>query len=53
MPQMAPLNWLSLMIYFIVIFITLASLNFFAFPYTMKLKETPSKLSLQTIWKWL
>nr|YP_010952410.1 ATP synthase F0 subunit 8 [Pseudabris hingstoni]WMQ52504.1 ATP synthase F0 subunit 8 [Pseudabris hingstoni] len=53
MPQMAPLNWLSLMIYFIVIFITLNSLNFFAFPYASKSKEIPSKLKLQTIWKWL
>nr|YP_010952397.1 ATP synthase F0 subunit 8 [Pseudabris longiventris]WMQ52491.1 ATP synthase F0 subunit 8 [Pseudabris longiventris] len=53
MPQMAPLNWLSLMIYFIMIFITLNSLNFFAFSCIKKSKETPMKIKLHTTWKWL
>nr|WHM50498.1 ATP synthase F0 subunit 8 [Pseudabris przewalskyi] len=53
MPQMAPLNWLSLMIYFIAIFIMLNSLNFFTFSCKKTSKETPMKLKLQTTWKWL
>nr|ADO60614.1 ATP synthase F0 subunit 8 [Omonadus floralis] len=51
MPQMAPLNWLTLMIYFIVIFMLINSLNFYSFIYTPKKTEI-KKIKSSTNWKW-
>nr|AXS65723.1 ATP synthase F0 subunit 8 [Cucujoidea sp. 23 KM-2017] len=51
MPQMAPLNWLSLFIFFTVIFLIVNSLNYFMFLYTIKnnnFKKNSPKLN----WKW-
>nr|WJR82114.1 ATP synthase F0 subunit 8 [Amphimallon sp.] len=51
MPQMAPLNWLSLFISFILIFMIFNSLNYFMFNYTIKTnKMTPNKTTIN--WKW-
>nr|YP_009731710.1 ATP synthase F0 subunit 8 [Carpophilus dimidiatus]QHR79658.1 ATP synthase F0 subunit 8 [Carpophilus dimidiatus] len=51
MPQMAPLSWLLLFIYFIIIFFMFNVLNYFSFLYkikTFKSKKQPIKFS----WKW-
>nr|YP_010309785.1 ATP synthase F0 subunit 8 [Megetra punctata]UMR54902.1 ATP synthase F0 subunit 8 [Megetra punctata] len=53
MPQMAPLNWLSLLIFFIVIFMLLNSLNFYSFLYTNKNTLVQSKNKLNLNWKCL
>nr|YP_010507236.1 ATP synthase F0 subunit 8 [Episcapha fortunii]UXF64387.1 ATP synthase F0 subunit 8 [Episcapha fortunii] len=51
MPQMSPLSWLTLFIYFIMIFFMVNSLNYFSFMYPismLKKKET----FFQFNWKW-
>nr|AML26406.1 ATP synthase F0 subunit 8 [Staphylinidae sp. BMNH 1274637] len=51
MPQMAPMNWLSLFIFFIVIFFMFNSLNYFCFlyqPKTFSLKKKHTQIN----WKW-
>nr|AND96567.1 ATP synthase F0 subunit 8 [Tiniocellus sarawacus] len=51
MPQMAPINWLLLLIYFSLIFMMFNILNFYSFMYPMKsimFKKMKSKLN----WKW-
>nr|ARH54562.1 ATP synthase F0 subunit 8 [Oxyomus sylvestris] len=51
MPQMAPMNWLSLMLMFCFIFMIFNSLNYFSFQYTPKslsFKKTFKKIN----WKW-
>nr|YP_010309733.1 ATP synthase F0 subunit 8 [Epicauta tenella]UMR54850.1 ATP synthase F0 subunit 8 [Epicauta tenella] len=53
MPQMAPLNWLSLMIYFIVIFMLINSLNFYSFSYGNQNSPSLEKSTIKTNWKWL
>nr|ALO70639.1 ATP synthase F0 subunit 8 [Ischnosoma splendidum] len=51
MPQMAPMNWLSLFIYFSIIFMMFNTLNYFSFLY--KPKTFTFKVN-KTIfnWKW-
>nr|UKE80228.1 ATP synthase F0 subunit 8 [Zonitis tarasca borealis] len=53
MPQMAPLNWLTLMLYFILLFSLVNSLNFYSFLYTKKSLITKNYLKIKTTWKWL
>nr|ARH54211.1 ATP synthase F0 subunit 8 [Crepidodera pluta] len=51
MPQMMPLNWLSLMLFFIMIFYLYNNLNFYSFLYMnkkMKFTKKESKFN----WKW-
>uniref|UniRef100_A0A6H0N452 ATP synthase complex subunit 8 n=1 Tax=Cacodacnus planicollis TaxID=2546587 RepID=A0A6H0N452_9CUCU len=51
MPQMAPLNWLFLFIFFTASFLILNPVNFFSFNYSIKkipLKSTKSQFN----WKW-
>nr|YP_010264209.1 ATP synthase F0 subunit 8 [Lucanus cervus]APO08641.1 ATP synthase F0 subunit 8 [Lucanus sp. BMNH 1425267]QDW75833.1 ATP synthase F0 subunit 8 [Lucanus cervus]QGQ62200.1 ATP synthase F0 subunit 8 [Lucanus cervus]UIN24721.1 ATP synthase F0 subunit 8 [Lucanus cervus] len=51
MPQMAPLSWLSLMIFFILIFLTFNLINFSVnsnFPKSSKLNKSLT----YKIWKW-
>nr|AXS66521.1 ATP synthase F0 subunit 8 [Cucujoidea sp. 33 KM-2017] len=51
MPQMAPLNWLILFIYFISIFILFNVMNYFSFLY--KIKESSFKKNkISFNWKW-
>nr|AML26277.1 ATP synthase F0 subunit 8 [Nitidulidae sp. BMNH 1274330] len=51
MPQMAPLNWLTLFIYFIIIFFLFNMLNYFSFIY--KIKKTHIKTNkISFNWKW-
>nr|AFQ62244.1 ATP synthase F0 subunit 8 [Osphya bipunctata] len=51
MPQMAPMNWLSLMIFFIIIFFMFNSLNYFSLIYKPKSTKFSSK-KIQLFWKW-
>nr|AXS65743.1 ATP synthase F0 subunit 8 [Staphylinoidea sp. 13 KM-2017] len=51
MPQMAPLNWLILFIYFSFIFILLNSLNYFSFLYKIK-NNFSNKIIKKNSWKW-
>nr|ARH54120.1 ATP synthase F0 subunit 8 [Brachyta interrogationis] len=51
MPQMAPLNWLTLFLFFIIIFLIFNSLNYFIFLYKIKSKIS-SKNKILFNWKW-
>nr|ALO70966.1 ATP synthase F0 subunit 8 [Aleocharinae sp. 4 EF-2015] len=51
MPQMAPMNWLSLFLMFIATFMIFNSLNYFCFlyqPKSFKINKIISKIN----WKW-
>nr|YP_010936654.1 ATP synthase F0 subunit 8 [Anomala rufiventris]WKW91623.1 ATP synthase F0 subunit 8 [Anomala rufiventris] len=51
MPQMAPLNWLTLFIMFIIIFLMFNVLNYFSF--TQPVKSTKFSHEQKKInWKW-
>nr|AXS65302.1 ATP synthase F0 subunit 8 [Eurysternus sp. KM-2017] len=50
MPQMAPINWLSLYMLFCLIFILFNIMNYFMFNY--KTKNYSFKKSLKLNWKW-
>nr|AML25617.1 ATP synthase F0 subunit 8 [Staphylinidae sp. BMNH 1274669] len=51
MPQMAPMNWLSLFFMIIMVFMIFNSLNYFSFLYYPK-KHNLKKISLMNNWKW-
>nr|QUS64003.1 ATP synthase F0 subunit 8 [Zoodes fulguratus] len=51
MPQMAPLNWLTLFIYFLFIYFLFNTLNFFSSIYKVKKFESGGK-KLTYNWKW-
>nr|YP_009751198.1 ATP synthase F0 subunit 8 [Annamanum lunulatum]QIJ99756.1 ATP synthase F0 subunit 8 [Annamanum lunulatum] len=51
MPQMAPLSWLILMIFFILNFILFNIINYFTFFYNVK-SLSKNKISLTYNWKW-
>nr|ALO77150.1 ATP synthase F0 subunit 8 [Anaspis sp. ANA02] len=51
MPQMAPLNWLTLMLFFISIFIIFNIMNFYSYNYSNK-SSSSKKINLSTNWKW-
>nr|AND96632.1 ATP synthase F0 subunit 8 [Drepanocerus kirbyi] len=51
MPQMAPINWLMLMIYFSIIFMMFNSMNYYSFNYTIKSINTFKKI-MKVNWKW-
>nr|AML26460.1 ATP synthase F0 subunit 8 [Staphylinidae sp. BMNH 1274656] len=51
MPQMSPLNWLSLFIMFLMIFMIFNSFNYFSFLYTPKNKSLKN-LKKNINWKW-
>nr|AEP27479.1 ATP synthase F0 subunit 8 [Liophloeus tessulatus] len=51
MPQMSPINWLSLFTLFIIILIIFIIMNYFSFLYKPKnLTKTKSKILIN--WKW-
>nr|AYW52145.1 ATP synthase F0 subunit 8 [Lamiinae sp. 2 ACP-2013] len=51
MPQMAPLNWLSLFLLFLLIFMIFNIMNYYIFFYNMKtFKKIKAKLNYN--WKW-
>nr|QEJ81480.1 ATP synthase F0 subunit 8 [Luciola sp. FM20] len=51
MPQMAPLSWLSLFIYFMMIFLSFNMMNYFSFTYKKKFFKQNKNIKL-LIWKW-
>nr|AYW52171.1 ATP synthase F0 subunit 8 [Anthicidae sp. 1 ACP-2013] len=51
MPQMAPLNWLMLMVYFILIFMMINSINYYLFTYNHKTSSFKKK-TIKMNWKW-
>nr|WRO45131.1 ATP synthase F0 subunit 8 [Habronychus sp.] len=53
MPQMAPLSWLNLFIFFIMIFLMFNSLNYFYYNKSFTSKEKTIKtLKNKMSWKW-
>nr|QLY90217.1 ATP synthase F0 subunit 8 [Hydraena gracilis] len=51
MPQMAPMNWLMLFMYFISMFLLMNSLNYFMFLYNPQNKLI-KKYNIKINWKW-
>nr|ALO76347.1 ATP synthase F0 subunit 8 [Limnius perrisi] len=51
MPQMAPMNWLTLFLTFIMIFLMFNSMNYFMFKYQSKSYDTTTN-SFFMNWKW-
>nr|QIV24682.1 ATP synthase F0 subunit 8 [Geoffmonteithia queenslanda] len=51
MPQMAPLNWLTLAILFILVFLLFNIVNYFSFFYKSKKLDLKGK-KITTNWKW-
>nr|AXS64991.1 ATP synthase F0 subunit 8 [Cerambycidae sp. 2 KM-2017] len=51
MPQMAPLNWLILFIYFTMIFLLFNVINYYSFLYKVKSIKKSSK-NTPFNWKW-
>nr|ALO76862.1 ATP synthase F0 subunit 8 [Ischnomera caerulea] len=51
MPQMAPLNWLTLMLFFTMIFFLFNFINYYSFLYSIK-SSSKKKINLKFNWKW-
>nr|QNJ33284.1 ATP synthase F0 subunit 8 [Hermerius intermedia] len=51
MPQMAPLNWLSLAIMFVLVFLVFNVINYFTISYETKILKT-KKEKIFFDWKW-
>nr|ALO76776.1 ATP synthase F0 subunit 8 [Chrysomelidae sp. SPH01] len=51
MPQMMPLNWLTLFFMFIIIFTLFNIINYYSFNYTNKFTSTEKKY-FKYNWKW-
>nr|YP_009971828.1 ATP synthase F0 subunit 8 [Epipedocera atra]QNH68715.1 ATP synthase subunit 8 [Epipedocera atra] len=51
MPQMAPMNWLFLFIFFSLIFMSFSLMNYFSFTYSPSISKT-GKVKTQFNWKW-
>nr|YP_009695338.1 ATP synthase F0 subunit 8 [Lamprigera yunnana]QEJ81503.1 ATP synthase F0 subunit 8 [Lamprigera yunnana] len=50
MPQMAPMSWLYLFIYFILMFLTFNSINYYLYLPMLKMKFNYKIIS--NYWKW-
>nr|QVM79299.1 ATP synthase F0 subunit 8 [Teledapalpus zolotichini] len=51
MPQMAPMNWLILFLFFIIMFFIINSLNYYIFLYDIKKNNNIMK-KMKMNWKW-
>nr|YP_009940454.1 ATP synthase F0 subunit 8 [Luciola unmunsana]YP_010538697.1 ATP synthase F0 subunit 8 [Luciola parvula]QNZ92070.1 ATP synthase F0 subunit 8 [Luciola unmunsana]UYE92308.1 ATP synthase F0 subunit 8 [Luciola parvula] len=51
MPQMAPLNWLNLFIFFLMVYMLFNTMNYFSFIYKEKELKQNKNIKLFT-WKW-
>nr|YP_010471428.1 ATP synthase F0 subunit 8 [Tyraphus nitidus]UVG40767.1 ATP synthase F0 subunit 8 [Tyraphus nitidus] len=51
MPQMAPMNWLMLFIFFIMVFLSFNLMNYFIFNYKSNKKTIKSNMKKMN-WKW-
>nr|YP_010759132.1 ATP synthase F0 subunit 8 [Myladina unguiculina]WEX49722.1 ATP synthase F0 subunit 8 [Myladina unguiculina] len=52
MPQMAPLNWLTLMLTFIMIFLMFNIMNYYSFTYNNVTKKMSAIKNIKINWKW-
>nr|AXS66593.1 ATP synthase F0 subunit 8 [Curculionoidea sp. 24 KM-2017] len=52
MPQMSPLNWLSLYTFFFIIFLMFNIINFFIFKYPSPSHSQKSLMIKKLNWKW-
>nr|AFQ62157.1 ATP synthase F0 subunit 8 [Endomychus coccineus] len=52
MPQMAPMNWINLFIYFVMLFIILNSINYFNYLKMPNLNSNLVSKMLKNNWKW-
>nr|YP_010384351.1 ATP synthase F0 subunit 8 [Alima pacifica]UGW52246.1 ATP synthase F0 subunit 8 [Alima pacifica] len=52
MPQMSPLLWLNLYVFFFSIFLLFIIMSYFTFSPTMQQQETVSYGKQQMNWKW-
>nr|AFQ62280.1 ATP synthase F0 subunit 8 [Parocyusa longitarsis] len=51
MPQMAPLNWLMLFMFFIMIYLLFNFINYYSFMYSPKISNF-KKINNKINWKW-
>nr|AEP27571.1 ATP synthase F0 subunit 8 [Melanobaris laticollis] len=51
MPQMSPMNWLTLYIFFVTIYIFIIMINYYMFLYNTNKKNLSKKISYMN-WKW-
>uniref|UniRef100_A0A977JP02 ATP synthase complex subunit 8 n=1 Tax=Coccotorus chaoi TaxID=2978103 RepID=A0A977JP02_9CUCU len=51
MPQMAPINWLSLYFYFLILFLMVIIMNYFLYLNMPKIKMKTNP-PLKNNWKW-
>nr|ARH55006.1 ATP synthase F0 subunit 8 [Ernobius pini] len=51
MPQMAPLSWLTLFLFFIAIFLTINAFNYFVVSHDPEMKACSRKTAYLN-WKW-
>nr|QWM94252.1 atp8 [Sisyra aurorae] len=52
MPQMAPINWLTLFIYFTFIMIIFNIMNYYIFSFNLPKNENKNFLKTPLNWKW-
>nr|YP_010248181.1 ATP synthase F0 subunit 8 [Gonodactylus smithii]YP_337839.1 ATP synthase F0 subunit 8 [Gonodactylus chiragra]ABA18051.1 ATP synthase F0 subunit 8 [Gonodactylus chiragra]QTK16222.1 ATP synthase F0 subunit 8 [Gonodactylus smithii]UEV86992.1 ATP synthase F0 subunit 8 [Gonodactylellus affinis] len=52
MPQMSPLLWLNLYVFFFLIFMLFVMMNYFTYTPSMKEQETLKYEPHQMNWKW-
>nr|YP_010350046.1 ATP synthase F0 subunit 8 [Metoecus javanus]QZQ53002.1 ATP synthase F0 subunit 8 [Metoecus cf. javanus JL-2021a]UOI84444.1 ATP synthase F0 subunit 8 [Metoecus javanus]UOI84457.1 ATP synthase F0 subunit 8 [Metoecus javanus]UOI84470.1 ATP synthase F0 subunit 8 [Metoecus javanus] len=51
MPQMAPLNWLTLMFFFLIVFTFFLIINYYTIMYMQKKKFNKTQMTFMN-WKW-
>nr|AOY39711.1 ATP synthase F0 subunit 8 [Scolytinae sp. BMNH 1043001] len=51
MPQMSPLQWTSLFMFFSILFMITLMINYYLFSYLPKYKKF-NQLKISTNWKW-
>nr|AMW67804.1 ATP synthase F0 subunit 8 [Sisyra nigra] len=52
MPQMAPISWFTLFLYFTMIMILFSIMNYYTFYFNLPSKKTETLNSLSLSWKW-
>nr|YP_008081142.1 ATP synthase F0 subunit 8 [Thyridosmylus langii]AGH27219.1 ATP synthase F0 subunit 8 [Thyridosmylus langii] len=52
MPQMAPISWLTLFLYFSMIFLLFNCLNYFIISHKAPMSESKMFSSNSLVWKW-
>nr|YP_009338130.1 ATP synthase F0 subunit 8 [Trichodes sinae]ANG08440.1 ATP synthase F0 subunit 8 [Trichodes sinae] len=52
MPQMSPLNWISLFLSFSLIFLLINSYNYYFINYSFNKKITKTSSLIKINWKW-